>query len=251
MTTQILVAVATVLTIAVNIAATALPINGVTTAELSDEFSVFFIPAGYVFSIWGLIYLGLIAYMVYQFLPAQRKSPMLMKIAPWYLISSGANIAWILFWHHRQVEYSLACMLVLLVSLIQIYNILKIGKVKSTMTRNWTVNIPFSLYLGWISVATVANVTVALDVANWDGLGLAPQVWAAIMIGVAVFLSVVALWTRKDIVYALVIIWATTGIYAKFPQVNEIGAVVLVGVLVQLVFIAIAIYRTWLHGDHK
>ncbi len=96
---QILVVVAVLAMIAVNIMANALPINGQATGEISDRFDVYFVPAGYVFSIWGLIYLGLLAYAVYQVLPAQAENPSLRNIGFLFVLSCVANIAWIFLWH--------------------------------------------------------------------------------------------------------------------------------------------------------
>jgi hypothetical protein len=101
-------------TVTVNGLANALPINGVTTGELSDSFAILFVPAGYVFSIWGVIYLALGAYAVYQLLPAQRENGRLRRIGPWFLLSSVANSIWIIFWHYGFLALSVVAMLTLL-----------------------------------------------------------------------------------------------------------------------------------------
>ncbi|MFN2152224.1 MAG: tryptophan-rich sensory protein, partial [Anaerolineales bacterium] len=118
---QILVVLATLATIVVNGLANALPINGLGTGEISDMFDVFFVPAGYVFSIWGLIYLGLLAYSVYQALPSQRENAALQKIGYLYIWSSVANIVWLFFWHYLLFPLTLLAMLVILGLLIAIY----------------------------------------------------------------------------------------------------------------------------------
>src|SRR5687767_4589118 len=118
---QVITAIFTIAMIAVNALANILPINNQNTGEISDRFEVYFTPAGYVFSIWGLIYIGLIAYSIYQALPAQRDNKALDETAPWYWLSSAANIVWILLWHYNLFYTTLLAMGLLLISLIMIY----------------------------------------------------------------------------------------------------------------------------------
>lgn len=212
---QTAVILAVVATIVVNGLANALPINGLTTGEISDRFDVFFVPAGYVFSIWGVIYLGLIAFAVYQALPAQRVNPRLADIAPLFLLSSAANIAWIFLWHYEQFVWTLPVMVLLLLSLIGIYVRLGIGETAVSTAERWLVRLPFSIYLGWITVATIANATSLLEFLNWNGWGIAPQTWAVIMLGVALIVAALMAVTRRDWAYLAVLVWAFAGIGVK------------------------------------
>jgi len=212
---QILVVLATLATIVVNGLANALPINGLGTGEISDMFDVFFVPAGYVFSIWGLIYLGLLAYSVYQALPAQRENAALQKIGYLYIWSSAANIAWLFFWHYLLFPLTLLAMLVILGLLIAIYLRLDIGRSQVSTAEKWLVHVPFSIYLGWITVATIANVTSLLDYLGWNGWGISPQVWAVVILLAAIVISGIMSFTRGDIAYSLVLIWAFIGIAVK------------------------------------
>jgi hypothetical protein len=214
---QILVVIATVATIVVNLLANALPINGLNTGEISDSFNVYFVPAGYVFSIWGLIYIALIAYSVYQVLPAQRSSPYLRAIGYLYLVSCAANIAWIFLWHYQVFVATVPVMVLLLLALIGIYLALGVGRERVEAALQWLVHVPFSIYLGWITVATIANITSALDYLNWGGWGIPAQTWAAIMIGIGALVAIAVSLTRGDIAYIAVIVWAFVGIAAKFP----------------------------------
>lgn len=204
------------LVLVVNGLANALPLNGLTTGEISDSFDVFFVPAGYVFSIWGLIYLGLIAFVVYQALPSQQGNTRLQKVGYLFLLSCLANSVWIFLWHYEQFVLTLAAMVLLLLALIGIYLRLDIGRARPPAPEFWTVDIPFSIYLGWVSVATIANITSVLDYLGWGGLGLTGQMWAAIMLAVGVVLGAVMSWQRADVAYLLVLIWAFTGIGNKF-----------------------------------
>jgi translocator protein len=209
---QVLVIVAVVATIIVNGLATALPINNQTTGEISDRFDVFFVPAGYVFSIWGVIYLGLVSYAIYQALPAQRDNPRLARVAPWFILSCVANSVWIFLWHYEQFVLTIIAMLTLLVSLIAVYVQLGIGRTAVSSGEKWLVRLPFSIYLGWVSVATIANITSTLDWVNWGGWGISEQSWAVIMLVVAVVLALLVERTRRDIAYILVFVWAFIGI---------------------------------------
>lgn len=193
-------------TVTINGLANALPINGQTTGEISDRFRVYFVPAGYVFSIWGLIYLGLLGFVIYQLLPAQRDNQRLARIGYWFVMSCLANGVWILLWHYEFFALTVAVMLILLLSLIAIYLRLDIGRMRVKAAEKWLVDIPFSIYLGWITVATVANVTALLSYWNWSGWGIHPQVWAAIMLLIATGIAVTMGWTRRDLAYALVIV---------------------------------------------
>jgi hypothetical protein len=205
----------TVAVIVMNFLANALPLNGLNTGEISDRFQVFFVPAGYVFSIWGLIYIGLIAFSIYQALPAQRENSRLRRIGNWYALSGAANIAWLILWHYEQFETTLFAMFTLLLSLIFIYLQLGIGKKPVGGLEKWVVDAPFSTYLGWVTVATIANVTSVLDYVKWDGWDIAPQTWAVIMLGVAVLLAAVKSFTRRDVAFQLVLVWAFIGIALK------------------------------------
>ncbi|MFN2251032.1 MAG: tryptophan-rich sensory protein [Anaerolineae bacterium] len=209
---QIVTVLAIAATIVVNILANALPIAGRTTADVSDSFDVLFVPAGYVFSIWGLIYLGLVAFAVYQLLPAQRDDARLTAIRPLVVLSCAANSVWIWFWHNLQFEWTFVLMLILLASLIAIYLRLGIGNAGTIGLERWVVDAVFSLYLGWISVATIANVTIVLDHLGWSGFGISDEVWAVALLAVGVLLAVLMAVRHADWIYALVLAWAFAGI---------------------------------------
>ncbi len=204
-----------------NTLANALPINGVTTGQLSDEYPNLFVPAGMTFAIWGVIYLFLIGFSIYSLAvafqkgsSAKGKADFLGLIGPWFFISCLANATWILAWHHRMVGLALILMLVLLTSLIAIYTRLYIGRVVRPAEKIW-VHLTFSIYLGWITVATVANITAWLVDLGWSGAPLSEVSWAAIMVAIAAALGMRLVRTRRDIGYGLVIIWALFGILVK------------------------------------
>lgn len=221
---QALIVLAVFATIVVNGLANALPLNGLTTGEISDRFDVFFTPAGYVFSIWGVIYLGLTVYAVYQALPAQRENLRMKRIALPFLLGTLGNIAWIFLWHYEMFLLTIFAMGILLLSLISVYLRLEIGRTSVPRAETWCVRIPFSIYLGWVTVATIANVTALLDYVGWGGWGLSEQAWTAIMLAVGLLITGAVAVTRRDFAYVLVIVWAFAGIGVKHASVSFVAA---------------------------
>ncbi len=218
-TRQILVILSIALTLVVNVLANTLPINGLNTGQISDSFDVYFVPAGYVFAIWGLIYIGLGAFAVFQALPAQRENPRLRAAAPWIILSGLANSGWIFLWHYQQFPLTLLVMLVLLASLIMTYLRLGTSRTKVSALETWMARVPFSIYLGWITVATVANATSVLDYLNWNGFGLSEETWMVIVLAAVLVIAALMNFTRRDVAYALVILWALAGISVKHAGV--------------------------------
>ena len=233
-------------TVIVNGLANALPINNKTTGQLSDQYPNLFVPAGLTFSIWGLIYILLAIFAIYQLAMVIRKdtqqSSFIERIGLFFFGSSVANIAWIFAWHYEIVPLSLLLMLLLLGCLVAIYLRLSIGKSASTKSEKYLVHLPFSVYLGWITIATIANVTALLVDINWNTFGLGEQFWtvAVIVVGIAIALSV--LFTRRDIFYCLVVDWALLGILLKRLTVETVpDQSVIVITIVGLVLISAGI----------
>jgi hypothetical protein len=227
-------------TVVVNALANILPINDITTGELSDLYPNLFVPAGLTFAIWGLIYVLLAIFVTYQLIPSVRRDPQkiefVQRIGPLFFISCLANIGWIFAWHNQVLPLSLVMMLVLLGCLLAIYVRLNIGKSQAPKAQRYLVHLPFSVYLGWITIATIANVT-ALLVSNGWGLDQ-QQLWAVavIIVGIAIALSV--LFTRKDIYYSLVVDWALLGILLKRLSATTPAQSVVVITIVGLVLIS-------------
>jgi hypothetical protein len=220
---QLAVIVSVIVTLIVNALANALPLNGLNTGQISDRFHVYFVPAGYVFSIWGVIYLGLIAFAIYQALPSQRENPHLRATGWWITLGGLANSAWIFLWHYEKFPLTLIAMLTLLVTLIVTYLRLGIGQSAAPAGETWSARLPFSIYLGWITVATVANVTDVLDYLKWDSFGIAPEIWMSIVLAAVLVIALLMNFTRRDVAYAAVILWALAGISFKFADVAAVA----------------------------
>lgn len=197
--------------IAVNGAANALPINGLTTGAVSDLYPNLFTPAGFAFSIWGLIYSGLLAFLIR--ILTTSNTELVGKLFPWFALNSLANMAWIFAWHHLQVVTSLVLMLVLLSSLIYLTAELRSYTRSSKEIRFF--NAVFEVYLGWITVATVANFTALLVAFNWNALGINEEHWMLIILPVIVVIVLVIYVKQTSAVYLLPIIWALYGTHAK------------------------------------
>lgn len=241
---QFAVIVVTLATIAINGLATGLPLNGQSTGEISDRFPSLFTPAGYVFSIWGVIYLGLLAYMVYQALPSQRANPRLRSIGWLYVVSGMANSVWIFLWHYNQFAWSLVVMLVLLASLIGIYLRLSPFTRRVGAAERWTTHIPFSIYLGWITVATVANVATVLLDWNWTGGPLSPALWAILMIAVATVLGLIFALREVNPAYVFVLVWAFAGIAVKQSATPAVAWTAIAAAIL----LVVAIVAGWLRS---
>jgi hypothetical protein len=236
------------LTIVLNALANALPINGRTTGELSALYPNLFVPAGLTFSIWGLIYLLLALFVVFQLvaLPAAT----VQRIGLWFLLASAANAAWILAWHFERVTLSLLIMLALLVSLLAVYLRLGIGTGSPGWGVKLAVHLPFSVYLGWITIATVANATALLVHVGWGRFGLSEEFWTVAVLIVATAITVAMLLRRNDLFYALVVLWAFAGIAIKRQAVDPEPRIALLTTLgasgVLLVLLAAFRLRAWL-----
>jgi len=212
---QIVNLISVIVALTVNILASALPLNGQNTGEISDRFQVYFVPAGYVFAIWFFIFLGWIIFSIYQSLPSQKENPRLRRLGYLFAISNIVNAIWLFMWHYNFFGVSVLVMLTLLGLLIASYVRLDVNRSSAKGAEWWSVDLPFSIYLGWITVATVANITSWLYSIGWNGFGIAAPVWAVIMIVVASIVGLLMTLARKDAAYLFVLIWSFIGIAVK------------------------------------
>lgn len=207
------------------------PLGGKLTGEISDLYPVIFVPAGYVFSIWGVIYLGLLAFTIYHSLPSQRTNPRLQKIGWLAVISNILNGVWIILWQYMRLYWTVPVMAGLFLTLLLIYLYLKIGKEKAMAADKWLVNIPHSIYFGWISIATIANITDFLYAANknqlhWAILRDYGEIWAIVLLAIGVAIAALMAFTRRDVAYLAVFIWAFAGIGQKWLSAGKYPSVV-------------------------
>ena len=227
-------------TIAVNWAANGLPINGQSTAEISDRFDVLVVPAGYVFSIWGLIYLLLGAFTIDQVRPSRAADPTLRRLG-WLPAATGLlNMTWLLLFQYELFVLTVPVMVALLVTLIRINAITFADRQRLVGVARWTVRLPFSVYLGWITVATIANVAQTLDSLGFDGFGIEPPVLATAVLLLGLAIALTYTWRFADIAYGLVIVWAYAGIAVKeagtpfVPIAAAVGSLIVAGLVVAI-----------------
>jgi len=196
--------------------ATALPLNGIDTGAISDRLNVLFTPAGYVFSIWGVIYIVLVIWTFRQFKRDQQDRAVYQDTHLLFWLINLLNGIWLITWHYFYFGIGVVIMLLLLVLLIGMYNV--INQVKDKPLDRW----PFSLYLGWISVATIANISYYLTEIGWNGFGISDEIWTVALLVIAFILATWFRYSQSDIVYPLVFIWALIGVGIKNQGVSEL-----------------------------
>jgi hypothetical protein len=223
---QILNLTAILAAFGINVLANIAPFNGLTIGEISNTFftEVLITPANYAFAIWGVIYLGLIAFGVYQVLPAQRQNLSLRRMGYLLVLASLAQIVWVFFFQYRLFTLSLVAMVAILLPLIEIYLRLGIGYERVSKREKWFVHIPLSIYLAWISVATIVNVALTLYNLGWSGWGISAEVWTAIALITGAAIAAIVSLQRADVAFVLVIVWAFVAIAVRQANILMIAA---------------------------
>lgn len=230
----ILLILSFICTVTVNILANTLPINNQTSVAISNRIPVLFTPAHYVFYIWFLIYI-LLAFWLWNVI---REYKITTHKIPWnrvllFLASCIFNIAWIFFWHYELFNYSLITIIALLWTLFILY------MTYSTEEKNWKSRVPISIYLGWIFVATLANLDFISTYYEFGGFGMTKSLWVVIFLTIATAIALHFRYHYNDRAIVLVFIWAFIGIAArhKFDELLITSAslflssVLLVGIL--------------------
>ncbi|MCB0936046.1 MAG: tryptophan-rich sensory protein [Mycobacterium sp.] len=221
---KVLVVVTYVAMVAVNFLANALPLNGRGTGEVSDAYPSLFTPAGLTFSIWGVIYLLLGLHVLHQLglFRGERgadRDALLNRVGVLFSISSLANTAWVFAWHYDIIPLSAVLIIAILVCLILITNTLRTAGL--TGRERWLVGVPFSVYFGWTTVATIANITVLLVSLHWKGFGLSESMWATVIVVVGMVIGTATMLRNRDIAYGLVLIWAYLGILLRQTSATD------------------------------
>jgi hypothetical protein len=207
---QWLTLVAIIAAFIINVASNFTPINGLTIGEIANTLfsEVQIIPANYAFAIWGLIYLGLFSFAIYQFQSSQQQNPRLQKTGYWVVGASLAQIVWVIVFLYRLFGLSLIAMVLILLALIQAYLKLHNNQVTVSAKEKWFVDAPIGIYLGWISVATIVNVALVLYDSGWSGWGISAQLWTALLIVVAGLIGAILRLRYHETAVLLVFIWA-------------------------------------------
>ncbi len=245
-TLQVANLVGFVITLIVNYLSNALPLNGKTAKELSDLNPNLFVPAPFTFSIWGVIYLFLTGFIVYQasdlFSKSKKELPHVEKIGWLFFISCLLNSCWLIVWHFQLLPLSFLIMIGYLVTLILIYQRLDIGKEKGDWKERILVRLPFQILLGWISIATIANATAVLVSLGFTGGGVEERIWAMVMISIGGLLALLMLFRKWDIAYSLVVVWAFYGIISERMEAMDSGFMeIVITAVVCMVLIGIGV----------
>jgi hypothetical protein len=248
---QILNIVAFVAMVTVNGLADFLPINGQTTGEVSDQYPNLFTPAAVTFSIWLIIYSLLLLFCMYQgstlfeyekeFI--DKKEKVVEQIDYRFIMSCLLNIAWIFAWHNHALLLSVIIMLGLLATLISIFRRLHASATYLGHKARWFVYAPFSIYLGWISIATIANITAYLVSIQWNGWGIEPWVWTCIMIVAGTFLGMLMLLRKNNVFYSLTIVWAFTGIIIKQYAVGGFNTIAIAALSAAVFLLLLSLWK--------
>ena len=211
--------------IVVNTISNIFPPNGLNVGTLSNTLlaSVQVTPANYAFSIWGLIYSGLVGYGIYQLQPSHQQNSRLRHGGYLLALACVAQCAWIYLFLARLFISSVVAMLGILIPLIWLYHRLEIGQERVSQLERWFIQIPISIYLSWISVATIVNIASTLYISDWNGWGIAPTGWTVIMMIISAGITTVVFTQRHDLAYLLVTVWTLIAIAIRQIQTPPIA----------------------------
>jgi hypothetical protein len=214
-------AIALLIVLVMNYLANALPLNGVVTAVISNKYYNEFAPAGITFSIWGIIYSLVIALIVWQFVPKNPiKDDVVQQFGFWFMLNGALNSIWLLLWHYEWLGLSIIVMLGILYTLVQLNRIENRASTQN-LPAKWLPQATFGVYLGWICVATIANITTFLVSIQWNKFGLSDTFWTGLMIGVGALAAALLTVRFKNIFIGLAVIWALIGIAIRQNQLHS------------------------------
>ncbi len=232
---QVVTLVSIITAFGINVLANVNPPKGLTIGQISNKFfnDILITPANYAFAVWGIIYLGLISLAIYQVLPTQKNNLLLQRIGYKLAIASISQIVWVICFLYRQYAVSFLAMLGILLPLIAAYWSMPLNRRLSRWDK-YLIRIPMSIYLSWISVATIVNGAIVLKTWEWNGWGINPEIWTIIMLLLAALITHIVCIPRLDYAYAAVFVWALIAIAIK-----NVEAVVISGTAIGLSLVLI------------
>jgi hypothetical protein len=220
-TLKILNVLALILVVVVNYLSNALPINGITTREISDKYFNQFAPANVTFSIWAVIYSLIIGIMIWQFVNSNElKNNAIAAFSKWFIANCCLNAAWLFAWHYELFVVSIVLMLGILYTLVQL-NRIESKELPADLPTKWLLQSAFGIYLGWICIATIANITTFLVSINFDKFGLTDTFWTGTVIGIGSITAAMLVVRYKNIYIGLAVIWALIGIVLRQNQLHQ------------------------------
>lgn len=230
-----------------NIFANLIPLNGLSIGAISNRLfgEVLITPENYAFSVWGIIFLGLLSFAFFQARASQRQNPQLRRIGFLLVASSIAQIVWVIVFLMRWFGLSLVAMIAILLPLIETYRRLDIGKHRVSPQQKWLVHNPISIYLSWLALATILNVAILLTAAGWSGWGISPVVWTGIAMVLAAVVAAVVAIAHGDVAYVAVFAWGLVAIAVRQWNIPELAIVALGLVAIDLIVLAASLGRRW------
>jgi hypothetical protein len=238
---------ALVITVGLNYFSNTRRIHQTTISEVSGKYENYFTPAGYAFSIWGLIYLLLVGFVIYQARGLNneaKRNNTALAVGPWFIISCIANCCWLLVWLYEHTALSVLIMIILLISLLMIIFRLHLDLKQENVRRKFFVTLPFSIYAGWITVALIANTAAWLTGMDWHGLGLSETAWSIIMMAIAGIINLLVLFRRNLYFYVLTGIW---GLIAVGMANKDNAGIVRTSLVVAAVLLLACIFRVFVN----
>jgi len=236
--------IALILTVAINYLSNTGFFEGQTMSSISERYTNFFTPEGYAFSIWGLIYLGLLGFVIYYgpfTKSSEEKNRIINNTGVWFIISCFANSLWIVCWLNDKLQLSLLLMILLLISLLKIitlnYDIMRSSDLRSRIF----FSIPFSIYAGWVSVALIANAAAYLKKIEWNGFGVSETYWTITMIIIASAIHLYMIWKKNMNAFAIVAVWALVAIAIANNNINY--SIYICSIIASVIILANIIYR--------
>ncbi len=221
---QILNIIVLLATIGINYLSNTGLLNNETMASISAKYQNLFTPAGYAFSIWGLIYLGLLGFVIYYGPFAKNteaKEKTILNTGWWFVISCITNSLWIFTWLYEYTLLTIPIMMLLFVSLLKIIRNNR-GLIESRDFKTTVfLRLPFYIYSGWISVALIADVAAYLKKIQWSGFGIPETGWTVLMFIIAAVIHLYMVWKQNMSTFALVAVWALIAIAVANQYSNQ------------------------------
>lgn len=212
-----------------------LGIPGDSVKTVSDRYMTLFTPAGYAFAIWGIIYLAFIIYAVYQLLPAQRYVRFFDSMVWPLMLANILCMLWQVVFRNYLIGGSVVVILATLLTAVY----MRVMVQNETHGKNTWLAVPFSLFLGWICVATIANIASWLVATGWNGGDTGPVLWTVIMLCAALLTGIIISLAYRDFIVPIVVAWALAAIYVEAVYKNStVADTALILAIVSAIFTA-------------
>lgn len=235
---QFLVVFVTVSLIIMNGLSNARVFGPLTNGDVSNKYMTLVTPAGDAFSIWGLIFLGLLGFAVYQALPSQRHNPRFRTAGPWYIINAIGNAIWSPIFNQEWIGGALVVILIMFASLFMVMEHLRINpRTDMAMMRpvkvgeTWLARVPFSIYFGWLTVATILNIALWFRANEFDLSGVSEPIWAVGVLVIGLLAGAVLFNRYRSAAYMLVFTWAYAAIAVNQANVPTVKGVAIAGAI--------------------